>query len=70
MFSPTEPHPLSHEREVEDGRVGRWRFEQFCALGFDAEEALLLAVSEADLHAARALVAAGCSLGLALKILL
>jgi hypothetical protein len=70
MSGYTEPHPLSHERETEDDRVTRWRLEQFSSLGFEPTEALLLAGSDADLQEARALVAAGCTLRLALKILL
>jgi len=61
---------LSETSDTEKDRVNRWRQEQFCALGFEPGEALLLAMSEADLHEARALVAAGCTLPLALKILL
>jgi hypothetical protein len=79
MSSYAESQPLPHEtpetyepcdRESEEDRVARWRLEQFRALGFEPTEALRLTVSEADLHEARALVAAGCSLRLALKILL
>jgi len=66
---PSEPYE-PYERESEEERVVRWRLEQFRALGFEPAEALRLTVSEADLREARALVAAGCSLRLALKILL
>ena len=58
------------EREVEETRVMRWRFEQFCVLGFEAGDAFFLAVSRVDLQAARALVQSGCPLDLALRILL
>jgi len=67
---PYEPYEPYEQLESEDVRVARWRLEQFRALGFDTAEALRLTVSEADLQEARALVAAGCSLPLALKILL
>ena len=79
MPSPAESQPLPsepyepyepYELESEEVRVTRWRLEQFRALGFTTAEALRLAVSEADLQEARALAAAGCSLPLALKILL
>jgi hypothetical protein len=70
MSSFTESEPLFNERESEDERVNRWRAEQFSALGFEPTEALLLAASEADLQEARALVAAGCTSRVALKILL
>jgi hypothetical protein len=69
MSSYTEPYPLYDEPETEDDRVRRWRLEQFRSLGFEPAEALVLAVSAADLHEARALVAAGCTLPLAFKIL-
>ena len=79
MSSYADSQPLPHEspesyepweRESEDDRVARWRLEQFRALGFEPAESLRLTVSDADLREARALVAAGCSLPLALKILL
>jgi hypothetical protein len=70
MSSYTESEPLPDERENEHERVNRWRFEQFSSLGFEPSEALLLAASGADLREARALVAAGCTLRLALEILL
>jgi hypothetical protein len=58
------------EAEVEEDRVARWRFDQFRALGFDNEQAFLLALSSADLQGARTLIAEGCSVRLALRILL
>jgi hypothetical protein len=70
MSSYTESEPLPNERESECERVNCWRFEQFSALGFEPSESLLLAASEADLQEARALIAAGCTLRLALRILL
>jgi hypothetical protein len=50
--------------------MARWRFDQFRALGFDAEDAFLPAVPRVDLHAARTLIEEGCSIPLALRILL
>jgi hypothetical protein len=70
MSTFAESVPLVEEEEVEETRVARWRFDQFRALGFDVEDAFLLTVSRVDLHAARTLVETGCSLPLALRILL
>jgi hypothetical protein len=56
--------------EVEEDRVARWRFDQFRALGFDNDDAFLLALAPVDLQAARTLIAEGCSVRLALRILL
>jgi alpha-tubulin suppressor-like RCC1 family protein len=53
----------------EDGAVYRWREEQFRELGFSRSKAVELAVSLADLAQARHLIASGCALGLALRIL-
>jgi hypothetical protein len=63
-------YPLHEEFDAEDESVARWRFGQFCSLGFGDEEAWLLAASDVDLHRARSLVAAGCPLYLALRILI
>ncbi len=70
MSTFAESLPLAEEAEVEETRVARWRFDQFRALGFDAEDAFTLTVSRVDLQAARTLVEVGCSLPLALRILL
>ena len=70
MSSYAERYPLSDASDSEEDCVLRWRDEQFRALGFEPGDALVLAVSNADLHEARALVAARCTLPLALKILL
>lgn len=70
MSTFAEQFPLPAELEVEDTRVARWRFDQFRSLGFEDEDAFLLAVSDVDLNAARTLVELGCSLPLALRILL
>jgi len=56
--------------EVEQTRVARWRYDQFRALGFGAEDAFLLSSSGVDLQAARTLIELGCSRPLALRILL
>jgi hypothetical protein len=61
---------LPVDDEVEETRVARWRFEQFKTLGFGAEDAFLLSVSGVDLQAARTLMELGCSIPLALRILL
>jgi hypothetical protein len=53
----------------EDGPVYRWREEQFRELGFSRSKAVELAVSLADLAQARHLIASGCAIGLALRIL-
>jgi alpha-tubulin suppressor-like RCC1 family protein len=54
----------------EDGAVYRWREAQFRELGFSRSKAVELAVSLADLEQARRLIASGCALGLALRILI
>jgi len=46
-----------------------WRLDQFARLGHDDDGAWALALSDADLGLARHLAAAGCPLGLALRIL-
>ena len=70
MSTYTEQLPSVEEAEAEESRVARWRFDQFLALGFQRDDAFLLAVSRVDLHAARTLVARGCPRDLALDILL
>ncbi len=70
MSSYTEQLPDVAEREPEEARVARWRFDQFRALGYDNDDAFLLTISCVDLHAARALVGEGCPPDLALEILL
>jgi hypothetical protein len=46
-----------------------WRREQFSELGFNRQEAIELAFSDADLGQARYLLGSGCSPELALQIL-
>jgi len=72
MSASAESVPVLEEVQVEDEetRVARWRFDQFRALGFDADNAFLLSVSDVDLQAARTLMQSGCSHPLALRILL
>ena len=70
MSAYTEQLETLTEAEAEESRVARWRFDQFCALGFDRNDAFLLAISRVDLHAARELVGKGCPRELALEILL
>jgi hypothetical protein len=64
----SEQDPAREEIDSEESRVKRWRFDQFRTLGFGLEQASLLVSSGADLHLTRSLVAAGCSLDLALEI--
>jgi hypothetical protein len=68
MTTSTE-HPTEVVAEAHE-RVWCWRFEQFLAIGFDEQDACLLAESDADLNRARSLVATGCPLTLALQILI
>jgi hypothetical protein len=51
--------------------VRSWRFEQLLRCGYPAYDALVLSARrEIDLHAAARLLHAGCSVELALRILL
>ena len=70
MTTYAEHLPLVEDDDVEETLVARWRYEQFRALGFENDDAFLLMVSRVDLQAARTLVEVGCSLPLALRILL
>lgn len=56
--------------EVEIDEVFAWRMTGFLEMGYDADESEILAISDVDLHQARALLEAGCSKELAAKILL
>ena len=57
------------DHEVE--RVERWRLDSLERAGYDPESAAVLAASpEVDLHTATALLEQGCSVTLALQILL
>jgi len=60
---------LMHASEID--RVERWRHEALSRAGYDAESALVLAAShDVDLHDAIELLERGCSIDLALQILL
>jgi len=52
-------------------RIERWRHEELARAGYDPESALVLAAShDVDLHDAIQLLERGCSVDLALQILL
>ncbi len=53
----------------EEERVLRWRLDQFLGLGFDLISGALMANSPADLGMARRLVALGCPVETAVRIL-
>jgi hypothetical protein len=57
--------------ETEIDRIERWRHQALRRAGYDRESALVLAAShDVDLHAAVSLLERGCSIDLALQILL
>jgi hypothetical protein len=57
--------------ELEVERVEQWRVDSLERAGYDAESAAVLAASlEVDLHFAVSLLERGCSVSLALQILL
>jgi hypothetical protein len=56
-------------REEAKREVYLWRREQFSELGFNRQEAIELAYSDADLGQARYLLGSGCSPEVALRIL-
>jgi hypothetical protein len=57
--------------ETEIDRIERWRHQALQRAGYDRESALVLAAShDVDLHAAVSLLERGCSVDLALQILL
>ena len=59
------------EPDLEVERVEQWRVDSLERAGYDAEAAAVLAASpEVDLHFAVSLVERGCSVQLALQILL
>jgi hypothetical protein len=52
-------------------RIERWRHQELERAGYDSESALVLAAShDVDLHDAVALLQRGCTVDLALQILL
>jgi hypothetical protein len=57
-------HPLAGDREVR-----RWRLHQLLAMGFPPRDARALAESPAELGGIRALLAQGCPLETARRIL-
>jgi hypothetical protein len=58
-------------RLVTSDPIVDWRLEQLVAAGYEADDALMLAVrSEIDLHQAVALLRNGCPVEIALKILI
>jgi hypothetical protein len=60
---------LLHETEIE--RIENWRREALARAGYDRESAVVLAAShDVDLHRAVDLLRRGCSVDLALQILL
>ncbi len=54
----------------EEQTILLWRLEQFRALGFEYEAAVALAEAPTDIGQARRLIAAGCSVDIASRILL
>jgi hypothetical protein len=57
--------------ETEIDRIEQWRHDALERAGYDRESALVLAAShDVDLHAAVSLLERGCSVDLALQILL
>lgn len=62
---------LTSAPDVELELVEQWRLDSLERAGYDAESAAVLAAShEVDLHLAIALLERGCSVDLALQILL
>jgi hypothetical protein len=62
---------LQERPEIEIEIVERWRAESLLRAGYDVESAVVLAAShEIDLHYAMRLLERGCSVDLALQILL
>jgi hypothetical protein len=60
---------LMHVTEID--RIEQWRHEELERAGYDPESALVLAAShDVDLHAAVDLLRRGCTVDLALQILL
>jgi hypothetical protein len=63
--------PAQHDQSDEARRTRVWRLDQFVALGFDLTRAANMADdSRIDLAQARRLVASGCPLETASRILL
>jgi hypothetical protein len=65
---PTAPE-YTEQTELE--RIERWRADELIRAGYDAEQAMKIAVRhDIDLHGAAELLARGCTADLALQILL
>jgi len=66
------PAVQQHTPELtEIERIERWHADELVRVGYDAEQALALAVRhDIDLHAAARLLRSGCPTDLALQILL
>ena len=70
-MQPTREQPPELQFEPdEEHEIRRWRFRQFLSLGFDFTTAVVMASAPIDLAAARRLVALGCPLETAARILL
>lgn len=55
-------------RSPESARVEAWRIDQCLRLGFSVEMSWSIALSDADLNQLRVLIAAGCPLSTAARI--
>ena len=66
------PAVQQHTPELSEiERIERWRADELVRVGYDAEQAMALAVRhDIDLHVACDLLAKGCDLALAWEILL
>ncbi len=68
-MSAAELETLLYVSEID--RIEQWRHEALERAGYDGESALVLAAShDVDLHAAVGLLERGCTVDLALQILL
>jgi hypothetical protein len=71
MVTPPSDEVLAAEEgETEQRRVRRWRLEQALTLGLTRRDALLFALSEADLEELRLRVRQGCPPDQVLRIIL
>jgi hypothetical protein len=69
MNMPAAHQEITVETELE--RIERWRADELMRAGYEAEQAMALAVRlDVDLHRAAELIKNGCSPALALQILL
>ena len=69
-----DPDVSMENEQLDEPAVGQqfrhWRLDQFVAMGFDSEQAAELADAPVDLEQARRLIALGCPLETASRILL